>query len=91
MNVSLLAFIGFAVAAITSPLQTDDRSLGVMTLGPCDPNYAGACVPIAVDVDCSGGRGDGPAYVEGPVRVIGVDVYGLDRDGDGWGCEKSTT
>ncbi|WP_328524327.1 G5 domain-containing protein [Kribbella sp. NBC_00359] len=52
----------------------------------CDPNYSG-CVPIASDVDCSGGTGNGPAYVQGPVTVIGHDVYGLDRDGDGIGCE----
>ncbi len=53
----------------------------------CDPNYSGACVPIASDVDCAGGSGNGPAYVRGPVHVIGVDIYGLDADGDGWGCE----
>jgi hypothetical protein len=53
----------------------------------CDPNYAGACVPIASDVDCAGGGGNGPAYVRGPVRVVGRDIYGLDRDGDGIGCE----
>ncbi|WP_425439242.1 SH3 domain-containing protein [Poseidonocella pacifica] len=53
----------------------------------CHPNYSGACVPIASDVDCAGGRGDGPAYVRGPVRVVGRDVYRLDRDRDGIGCE----
>jgi len=53
----------------------------------CDPNYTGACVPIASDVDCGGGSGNGPAYVWGVVRVVGVDIYGLDADGDGWGCE----
>ncbi|WCS17403.1 hypothetical protein MML61_21735 [Mycobacterium marinum] len=53
----------------------------------CDPNYSGACVPIASDVDCAGGSGNGPAYVVGPVIVIGRDIYGLDRDGDGIGCE----
>jgi len=53
----------------------------------CDPNYTGACVPIASDVDCAGGSGNGPAYVQGPVRVVGSDIYGLDRDGDGIGCE----
>jgi hypothetical protein len=52
----------------------------------CDPNYAGACVPVASDVDCAGGSGNGPAYVQGPVRVVGTDVYDLDRDGDGIGC-----
>jgi resuscitation-promoting factor RpfB len=52
----------------------------------CDSNYSG-CVPIASDVDCAGGSGNGPAYVAGPVRVIGSDIYGLDRDGDGVACE----
>ncbi len=53
----------------------------------CDPNYSG-CVPIASDVDCAGGPGNGPAYVKGPVNVIGEDIYDLDRDGDGIGCEE---
>ena len=52
----------------------------------CDPNYSG-CVPIASDVDCAGGRGNGPAYVKGPVTVIGKDIYKLDGDRDGIGCE----
>ena len=53
----------------------------------CDPNYSG-CVPIASDVDCAGGSGDGPAYVSGPVYVIGSDIYDLDGyDGNGVGCE----
>ncbi|SEQ30582.1 hypothetical protein [Lentzea albida] len=52
----------------------------------CDPNYSG-CVPIASDVDCAGGSGNGPAYVAGPVRVIGTDIYGLDSDKDGTACE----
>jgi len=56
------------------------------TVARCDPNYDG-CVPIASDVDCAGGSGNGPAYVQGPVQVIGDDIYGLDRDGDGIGCE----
>jgi hypothetical protein len=55
--------------------------------GDCDPNYSGGCVPVASDVDCAGGSGNGPAYVEGPVTVVGTDVYGLDRDKDGVGCE----
>lgn len=52
----------------------------------CDPNYSG-CVPIASDVDCAGGTGDGPAYVRGPVSVIGTDKYRLDYDKDGIACE----
>jgi hypothetical protein len=53
----------------------------------CDPNYTGACVPVDSDVDCAGGSGNGPSYVEGPLRVVGDDVYELDRDGDGIACE----
>ncbi|WP_328331530.1 G5 domain-containing protein [Kribbella sp. NBC_00382] len=56
------------------------------TGGGCDPNYTG-CVPIASDVDCEGGTGNGPAYVAGPVEVIGSDIYRLDADHDGIGCE----
>jgi hypothetical protein len=52
----------------------------------CDPNYSG-CVPIASDVDCPGGSGNGPAYADGVVQVIGSDIYDLDRDGDGYGCD----
>ncbi|MCW2814105.1 MAG: hypothetical protein JWN84_1560 [Nocardioides sp.] len=56
--------------------------------GPrCHGSYRGACVPIASDVDCAGGSGNGPAYVDGPVYVVGDDVYGLDSDGDGVACE----
>ncbi|MFF5177564.1 G5 domain-containing protein [Micromonospora sp. NPDC000316] len=52
----------------------------------CDPNYT-PCVPIASDVDCAGGSGNGPAYVSGVVKVIGIDIYDLDRDNDGYGCD----
>ncbi|MFJ2085110.1 G5 domain-containing protein [Micromonospora chokoriensis] len=52
----------------------------------CDPNYSG-CVPIASDVDCLPGTGDGPGYVRGPVKVIGKDIYRLDNDKDGYGCD----
>lgn len=53
----------------------------------CHPSYEGECVPITSDADCASGSGNGPAYVRGPVRVVGPDEYGLDRDGDGIGCE----
>lgn len=53
----------------------------------CDANYGGVCVPIASDVDCAEGSGNGPAYVAGPVYIVGSDIYGLDRDGDGVACE----
>ena len=68
---------------ISSPLPAPAPAAG----GNCDSNYTGACVPIASDVDCAGGGGNGPAYVQGPVTVVGTDIYDLDRDGDGIGCE----
>jgi hypothetical protein len=33
-----------------------------------------------------GGSGNGPYYT-GQVRVLGVDHFDLDRDGDGIGCD----
>lgn len=51
----------------------------------CHPNYGG-CVPIVSDVDCAGGNGNGPAFI-GRVNVLGADVYQLDGDEDGIGCE----
>ncbi|WGW05054.1 hypothetical protein [Tropicibacter oceani] len=66
-------------------------SLLILTPGlafaACDGNYDWACVLVASDVDCAGGSGNGPAYVQGPVKVVGRDVYKLDRDKNGYGCE----
>jgi len=50
----------------------------------CNANYSG-CVPVAVDVDCAGG-GNGPVYQRGPVKVVGIDIYHLDLNGDGRAC-----
>ncbi|MBP6995132.1 MAG: G5 domain-containing protein [Phycicoccus sp.] len=84
---------------ITTPPVDEVTSLGTYvapapepvpfagTGGNCDPNYEGACVRIDSDVDCAGGSGNGPSYVSGPVYVVGSDIYQLDRDGDGVGCE----
>ena len=50
--------------------------------GGCDSNYEGACVPTGYgDVDCS--EVDGADFY-----VVGVDVDGLDGDGDGIACES---
>jgi hypothetical protein len=55
-------------------------------VGACNANYSGCLKADASDYDCSGGSGDGPYYT-GPVAVLGYDEYGLDADGDGYGCE----
>jgi hypothetical protein len=55
----------------------------------CDPNYSGYCLTDGIgDWDCAGGSGNGPNYVPVRVRVIGVDVFGLDADNDGYGCDS---
>lgn len=76
-----------AAAAAAVKVQIPVRPVVPAAPSGCDRNYSGACVPIASDVDCAGGSGNGPAYVRGPVTVVGSDIYGLDRDGDGVGCE----
>jgi hypothetical protein len=57
--------------------------------GPPAPNCQGyrPCLSPGPDIDCRGGGGNGPRYVDGPVRVNGSDSYDLDRDGDGVACE----
>ncbi|MGY0233189.1 G5 domain-containing protein [Longispora urticae] len=72
---------------VTTAPVTEVTSVGTRSAPTCDPNYSGPCVPIASDVDCAGGKGNGPAYVRGPVYVIGTDIYDLDGDDDGVGCE----
>ncbi len=75
--------VGLAVGLAGLALRDDREARAVA----CDPNYT-PCVPIDSDVDCARGRGNGPSYVKGPVRVVGRDIYGLDDDGDGTGCER---
>lgn len=55
---------------------------------PTDCQGYDPCITPGPDVDCAGGAGNGPRYT-GPVRVTGSDPYGLDSDGDGYGCEDS--
>jgi hypothetical protein len=72
--------LGFAPAALAAPLPQQPSQ--------CDSNYSGPCVPVDSDVDCASGSGNGPSYVSGPVTVVGNDIYDLDRDGNGTGCEN---
>jgi hypothetical protein len=54
----------------------------------CDPAYPEVCLHDGIgDYDCAGGSGNGPNYVDGPVKVLAPDPFGLDRDGDGIGCQ----
>ena len=69
----------------TTTLVTTTTRVTVTTQA-CHPSYQ-PCLPIVSDIDSAGGSGNGPYYTSGPIRVIGRDVYDLDGDGDGWGCE----
>ncbi len=73
--VTQVALVGAYVAPVASAAK-------------CDPNYSG-CVPNVYpsDVDCAGGKGNGPYYASGPVQVLGIDRYDLDRNNDGVACE----
>ena len=95
-SIVALGLIGVA-SAYSSPSPTPLAeiilpAIGIPAKDPatpkqgCNPNYSGCLRPDASDYDCEDGPGDGPYYT-GAVRVIGYDEYGLDRDGNGWGCE----
>ncbi len=73
---------------VTEVTSIGTKAVVVEEESGCDSNYSG-CVPIASDVDCAGGSGNGPEYVAGPVDVLGSDIYGLDADDDGVGCEDN--
>jgi hypothetical protein len=76
----------------TVPLTTTTVAAPPRTVAPvqqCTTGYS-PCIPLGGDVDCAGGSGNGPRYVSGPVSVdqSAGDIYDLDRDGDGVGCES---
>lgn len=85
-----------ATAPVTSPTTQATVARITTTTAPaavgggCHPSYAGACVPAGFsDVDCAGGSGNGPGYVSTKnFRVVGPDVFDLDADADGIGCES---
>jgi hypothetical protein len=66
-----LGLTGFAVA--TGSADANAKA--------CAPGYS-PCLPVASDLDCNQ-----IPDAKKPVRVMGSDPYGLDRDRDGVGCE----
>jgi hypothetical protein len=79
-------------AAPTPPAQMSSPA----PASNCHPSYqggtdtaTGGCIRKGIgDYDCSGGSGNGPNYVRGPVRVVGPDEFALDADHDGVACER---
>ena len=80
--IALDALVEEAIAA-PPPLDlwfAEVRAKRHKAAGDCLPQYVGACVPPSPpDLDCKD--------ITGPIRVVGVDVHKLDRDGDGWACK----
>jgi hypothetical protein len=73
-------------AAYTPPVYSYPTTVATSAGPACHPSYT-PCIPEGSDdVDCAGGTGDGPRYVQGPVQVHGTDEYRLDTDHDGVGC-----
>jgi hypothetical protein len=88
---NLGGYLTFTIAKAPPPPPTTPPPAPPTTQPPpsnCDPAYPGVCLHDGIgDYDCAGGSGNGPNYVSGPIRVLAPDPFGLDADGDGWGCE----
>src|SRR4051795_2790564 len=86
MNKLRLAFLLLVVLASFAGWQSAASARA--TKLRCHPSYKLKCLkPNAYDYDCIGGSGNGPLYT-GLVKVVGRDVFRLDADHDGWGCER---
>jgi hypothetical protein len=83
-----LITIAAAAAAVALPVAANAAARPTGPTGrKCHPSYKLKCLkPNAYDYDCIGGSGNGPLYT-GLVKVVGRDVFRLDADHDGWGCE----
>ena len=65
--------VAAVLAAATTFMYVGPASADVdQAPGECHPSY-NPCVPIADDVDCASGEGDGPVFIDYPVQVIGED------------------
>ena len=84
--VTMTATVAAAGVGSTAVADTGDAQAQAAKK-KCHTSYRGRCLkPNASDYDCVGGSGNGPYYT-GRVRVVGRDVFRLDSDGDGIGCE----
>ena len=76
-----LAVVTAAVGGViaTVAIQSNQTPAPTLVVTQCNNNYD-PCVPIDPTVTCP--------QIGVRVRVVGIDEYGLDRDGDGVGCES---
>jgi len=73
---------GFTIAREGVTLLPARAAAAPRIAGACNPNYSGACLPLDRDVDCG-------EITARDFRVVGTDVYRLDRDGDRIACEST--
>lgn len=84
----LMCVISVPAFAANKKSSSSKSKSSSKTTAKCDRNYQ-KCVPLASDVDCKPGKGNGPKYVTGPKKVLKKDIYRLDSDKDGYACEKN--
>ncbi|CAB4909326.1 unannotated protein [freshwater metagenome] len=69
-----------------SPKPAKQKTESPATDSNCTPGYDPCLINNGGDYDCAGGSGNGPNYAP-RVNVTGPDIYGLDGDGNGIGCQ----
>ena len=79
-----LSLVLIVTSGCGNTVQSDLEIAPTEITQDCTPGYSPCLSPMS-DYDCKGGQGDGPGYT-GKVDVYGVDIYELDRDGDGVAC-----
>jgi flagellar hook assembly protein FlgD len=84
-------YYGIRAHSLWRPVKIKKQHTASSAGANCTPGYS-PCIPYkgGEDYDCGGGSGNGPYYADnGPYTVTGSDIYDLDSDGDGIGCEDS--
>jgi hypothetical protein len=87
-TLSLTAMPVFSASKTSSSVKKTAKKSSKKSSKKCDTNYSG-CVPVASDVDCKPGSGNGPKYQSTPVKILKKDIYRLDSDKDKIGCERN--
>jgi hypothetical protein len=83
-----LRLVLLLLVSVTPFVAWQSAASAGLTKPRCHASYKLKCLkPNASDYDCIGGSGNGPLYT-GLVKVVGRDVFRLDADHDGWGCER---
>jgi flagellar hook assembly protein FlgD len=86
----LTTYYGQRAASPSRGVTIKRHQTATSTPSNCTPGYSPCLVYHGgADYDCAGGSGNGPYYTSPGVvyTVKGSDIYGLDANGNGLGCE----